>query len=189
MKRFDILALIVLISALIYALWQWIVGVRHAKIIEDYTKPSASPSPFDTAPTTQSPKIVPPVTPLSMRACDGKGCGHYGASRGGRTHKGVDFVVSEGQKVVSPIAGRIKRTVDVYGDGEWQGLYIEGADFDIKIFYLNFNPSVVGMSVSTGTPIATARNIQDKYGSDMTPHIHLEVWSMGSQIDPTPFFN
>jgi murein DD-endopeptidase MepM/ murein hydrolase activator NlpD len=183
-------AIIVPIMAVVlYFLWKWAAAAKAKSLVVKYQPSQSSPNPYESPTVETQPKIVAPVTPLSIRGCDGLGCGGFGVSRasGTRTHKGLDFVITPGQTVVSPINGTIKRNVDVYSDGKWKGLYISGEDFDIKIFYLNYNPSIIGKTVQVGEAIATAANIADKYPG-ITPHIHLETWVYGSAVDPTPFF-
>lgn len=133
--------------------------------------------------------MKPIVQNQQIRGCDPFGCGHYGASRGGRSHKGVDIIVTEGQTIKSPISGKVTRYPQPYaGDARYKGIEIVGDEYKVKIFYVV--PTVaIGTQVTAGTAIATAQDISEKYGDGMTNHAHLEVYTKsGVSIDPAPLF-
>lgn len=121
------------------------------------------------------------------------GLGHFGAPRGSRKHAGVDFVVTPGQPVMSPIEGVITRvTIPYASDSRWKGFEISGSGrhegYTIKIFYMNPDTRLLYQSVRPGDVIGTAQDISLKYAPAMKPHIHLEVRQGGSLLDPLPFF-
>lgn len=127
------------------------------------------------------------------RGCDQNwGCGSFGASRGTRTHNGLDIKTTEGQQILSPITGKVTRFPFPYGgDLSYTGIEIINTTYKVKIFYMK--PSVaVNSEVTKGQVIGTAQNISAKYSSTMTNHIHVEVYKkQGSNwvlINPETLF-
>ncbi|WP_051269590.1 M23 family metallopeptidase [Flavobacterium suncheonense] len=110
------------------------------------------------------------------RGCDQDwGCGSYGATRGNRTHNGLDIKAIPGQQIISPISGTVTRFPYPYGDDlRWTGIEIKNSDYHVKIFYLT--PTVLqNAKVKQGQVIGRAQNIASKYSSSMTNHVHIEV--------------
>ena len=114
---------------------------------------------------------------------DEKGFGNYGAPRGGRPHKGVDYLCEPGQEIVAPISGKVERIAYPYADKSYSGIVIAGPHIKVKLFYLK--PFVhVGDMVKMKEPIGYAEDISQRYGGlPMLPHIHLEIVS----LDPEAF--
>lgn len=134
-----------------------------------------------------------PTEDFELRDCDPMGCGYYGASRGSRKHMGIDLVVSKGEAIYSPITGYVSRYpypyssdlsftgIEIIGEGEHQGL-------KVKIFYCT--PTVLRNSkVTKGQKIATAQAINEKYGSSMRNHIHVEFYKNGTRVNPEQYLN
>lgn len=123
---------------------------------------------------------------MSERKCDGHGCGHYGARRGTRTHKGIDLVCRPLEPVFSPIAGTVTKVGYPYGD-DLSYRYVEISDhgYAFRVFYVE--PQVEqGQQVSKGSVIGEAQDLRTRY-QGITPHVHLEIKnSDGEFIDPTP---
>lgn len=123
---------------------------------------------------------------MSLRKCDGHGCGHFGASRGGRTHNGIDLACQPKTLVYSPIAGVVSRVGYPYSD-DLSYRYVEISDghYSFRVFYVS--PLVeVGQSVSKSSIIGEAQDLKPRY-QGITPHLHLEIKnSDGEFIDPTP---
>lgn len=126
---------------------------------------------------------------MKMRPCDGQGCGHWGASRGGRKHWGVDITVKKGGNVYSPITGYISRYPYPYAsDLSYRGIEIIGTEehkgLKVKIFYCI--PKVAQKTkVKKGQKIAIAQAINEKYGASMTNHLHVEFYKNNQRLDPT----
>lgn len=142
---------------------------------------------------TTSRRLVFPNADGEDRNCDPAGCGHFGAPRGSRRHKGHDFIVVPGQQVISPINGKVLRYAYPYAsDLSYKGILIEGrgvhAGFQVKIFYMN--PTIgIGETVDAHQVIGIAQNVAAKYpGSEMQPHLHLELYVNGEAVDPRPYF-
>lgn len=123
-----------------------------------------------------------------IRGCDPKGCGGFHASRGGREHGGLDFVVTEGQDVFSPIAGKVTRFPYPYADDtKYKGIEIINETQKVKMFYV-LATAKIGDTVRAGQKIASAQDISKKYGGGMTNHVHFEMYEHGKRIDPTNRF-
>lgn len=128
----------------------------------------------------------------NIRGCDAFGCGTFGASRGTRTHNGIDIVSLPSQSIFSPITGEVTRFPFPYGsDLSYTGIEIVNFEYKIKIFYVT--PVVkIGTQVNKGQLIAKSQNIASKYGSSMTNHVHIEVYKKQGinwvLIDPTNLF-
>ena len=112
---------------------------------------------------------------------DSEGHGAYGASRGGRVHRGTDYICEPGQIVVAPISGTVMRVAKPYSNEAYSGLFIQGEKMAVKLFY--FTPNVlIGEGVEMGEPIGTAQDISKLHGPAMVPHIHLEIDSIDPEI-------
>ena len=120
---------------------------------------------------------------------DALGSGLYGASRGERTHKGIDYVCEKGQEVYSPCDGVVTRWGWCYtpkkGEEDWR--YIQVTDKEgsrHRIFYVD-PLAVVHKVVKEGEIIAHCKDISERYDARMTPHVHYEVISDGGEyINP-----
>lgn len=149
---------------------------------------------FSSSKSSSSRKLFPPNTDGRYRPCDPKGCGYFGASRGSRKHKGLDFTVIEGQSIHSPIEGNITRVSIPYAsDTTYKGVLITGTGrhqgLEVKIFYMTLLDSVkIGASVTPGRPIGRAQDISRKYPGGMTPHVHVEVYDKKQLVNPEHYF-
>lgn len=126
-----------------------------------------------------------------IRPCDAQGCGNFDAGRGGRTHKGVDMIVSENQEVTAPFDCKINRYGYPYAtDLNYRLIEIIGtgikAAYKMKIMYIKEIHSV-GTTIKRGQVLCIADDITKKYGSSMTRHVHVELYKNNQLIDPTPF--
>jgi len=123
-------------------------------------------------------------TGQKVRGWDKFGSGAYGAPRGGRPHKGVDFICKPGQSVMSPITGVVVREARPYAQGPFSGLVIENDHVKIKMFYLEPDLKLVGQQVPKGRFVGLAQDIGEKHPG-IKPHIHLEV----DRVDPSLFLD
>ncbi len=133
--------------------------------------------------------LVNPVKKGKVRNNDKWGKGHYGASRGSRTHNGLDIAVQPKQEIVSPIAGNIIRQAYPYAsDRRYTGLLIEGRGkhkgYSIKIFYMSPSTGIVGKIVQAGDKIGEAQDLTIKY-PEITNHVHIEVKIGNKHKDPS----
>jgi murein DD-endopeptidase MepM/ murein hydrolase activator NlpD len=140
------------------------------------------------------PNFYPIINPSQKMRNDSKGDGHFGASRGRRTHNGLDLIVVPGSAVYCPIEGYMKRVAFPYGAGrrnkKWLGCAIEGMGlyrgYEVKIFYMD--PFLMGEYVYPNDIIGKAQAISKKYSSRMIDHLHVEVRYKGQLIDPASLF-
>jgi len=89
---------------------------------------------------------------LPYRVSDAFGEGHFGASRGSRTHKGIDFACYPDTKILSPVDGIVSRHGYPYAD-DLNFRYIEITNIDTKykhrMFYV-FPDVSLGVMVKKG---------------------------------------
>ena len=123
---------------------------------------------------------------LDVRS-DRAGDGAYGAPRGSRLHKGIDYACEVGSPVLSPVNGVITKLGYCYGDDlSWR--YVQVTDGDMhhyRLFYVE--PTVkVGSTVTSNMTVGIAQDIGMRYQKQgMGPHLHLEVMTdKGEYIDP-----
>ena len=121
------------------------------------------------------------------------GSGHYKADRGGRQHRGIDFICEEGDEVLSPVRGDITKIGRPYANEDYR--YVEITNWNnrrIRIFYVTAQVAV-GQAVDKHEPIGFAQCINNRKSSDgrtygergMQNHIHLECMQPdGSFINP-----
>ena len=105
------------------------------------------------------------------REQDGWGNGEYGAPRGDRKHKGIDYAVG-----VHPLVeGVVTKIGYPYGDDLFFR-YVEVTDEkDYRWRYFYLEPKVsVGDKVCQNTLIGTLQGLGGRYDK-ITPHVHLEV--------------
>ena len=128
------------------------------------------------------PRIVAPL----IRS-DEAGDGHFGAHRGDRTHKGIDYLCDPRCFVYSPVEGIVSKLGYPYSDDlSWR--YVEITDDRRnrnRLFYVL--PCVrLDQIVSEGEIIGEAQDISERYpGQGMTAHVHLEIIGPdGEYINP-----
>jgi hypothetical protein len=133
--------------------------------------------------------IVPPI-----RKTDAYGSGHFGASRGVRTHKGIDFACYPGSEIYAPATGIISKLGYPYGD-DLSFRYVEiftDDELRVRVFYIK--PIVIsGENAIKGiTLIGISQELGVRYPSNehhahaITEHVHVEVKSGETGfIDPT----
>jgi hypothetical protein len=122
---------------------------------------------------------------------DSGGVGSYGASRkktlpNGKVqsypHAGTDLICTPGQDILMPFTGRILRVARPYeNDLKYSGIYISGKMMDVKMFYLEPIPDLIGEVVKQGAVIGHAQDIGRKY-QGVTPHIHFEIVKCNPEI-------
>ena len=109
---------------------------------------------------------------------DSRGDGHYLAPRGGRLHQGVDYVVIPDEHILMPFNGYMVREARPYPDSNLSGCVLQSKDYTLKIFYMEPYLHLRGAFLNAGTVIGKAQDVREKYGSSMTPHLHVELVSM-----------
>ena len=143
----------------------------------------------------KSQKEIKLLTPLACKVLRGKddtGNGWYGASRGSRKHKGVDYVGNAGDDVYACISGKV-RIGRVYSNPakslflliEIRNLAEQPGNYRVKQMYIN--PIVKdGDWVDAGDLIGHLQGIGDFYGHGMPNHCHVSIWKNGLLTDPEP---
>ncbi|CAI5638466.1 unnamed protein product [Oreochromis niloticus] len=124
----------------------------------------------------------------TQRTSDSWGEGHYGASRGGRLHKGVDIKCSDGSDVLAPFDVTIKGSLIVYNDPNKkaidEGINLSGEGLCFKLFYVK--PIKTSGTVNKGEKIGTMLPMQSVYPG-ITSHIHVQMCNRS--VDPTEYFS
>jgi len=121
-----------------------------------------------------------------FRRCDAQGCGHYGAPRGGRIHRGIDLTCESKTPVGAPVGGVVTKVGWPYiGNFDIRYIQVTCEDYRYRVFYVS--PTVtVGDTVEIGDVIGTAQSLKHLYPG-ITDHVHLEVKDPdGAFVDPTP---
>lgn len=125
-------------------------------------------------------------TGKGVRISDRHGQGHFGASRGKRTHKGVDYVAEVGQDIKAVMSGRITKVGYPYGnDLSYRYVEISNDDTGYRIRQFYVKPCVINDDwVSQGDVIGVAQCLDRRYAG-ITEHVHLEIYKNGVLVDPT----
>ena len=121
---------------------------------------------------------------LPMRKCDDFGCGHFGASRGGRKHNGVDLACYPDTEIFPLKRGKVTKVGWPYKDyPEYRYVQITCEDgFDWRYFYID--PYVeVGDFCSPSNPIGKCQDLTEIYET-ITNHVHLEIKRDGEYMNP-----
>ena len=128
------------------------------------------------------------------RTSDKWGQGHFGAPRGSRTHKGIDFACHPGTAICAEMFGIVTKIGYPYDDdedhdGKPDFTYVEIKDpRGSKARYFYVDPCVkVGDIIPTGQVIGITQRLGGKY-PDITEHLHFEVKDKnGVFIDPSDY--
>jgi len=115
----------------------------------------------------------------ARRVGDKWGSGAYGASRGGRKHRGIDFLSLPGQVLLSPIAGRVTKIGWPYSQSEKRHFrYVEVTDVSRlrhRFFYVDAKDfAVKGDVVTVGDLLGAVQNIASLH-EGMGNHVHYEI--------------
>lgn len=127
------------------------------------------------------------------RNFDECGEGHFGASRGSRTHNGIDYAAAANSEVLSPIWGFVTKLGYPYGD-DLTYRYVEIASNGKRHRFFYVKPSwdmEKGHEVQTGDVIGQVQNIAKRYAPrHMVNHIHYEIKTLdGEFIDPEEYWS
>lgn len=121
---------------------------------------------------------------LPVRGTDQHGSGAYGAPRGVRTHKGVDYAAWPGSAILSPVPGSITKIGYPYGD-DMSFRYVEVTDAlgrQHRFFYLD--PIVsIGDTVVVDDELGQVQDLGKRYPG-ITPHCHYEIKHEGKFLNP-----
>jgi murein DD-endopeptidase MepM/ murein hydrolase activator NlpD len=119
-----------------------------------------------------------------VRKADEYGSGLFGASRGKRTHSGIDYAMYPGSQVLSPVTGRVTKLGYTYSD-DLRYRYVQITDehqYQHRFFYVE--PRVLPNSaVLKGEVIGISQKLGSRYPR-ITEHVHYEIKKNGEFIDP-----
>jgi len=128
------------------------------------------------------------------RGTDAAGDGGYGASRGGRSHRGVDYAVLPGSVLLSPVNGRITKIGYPYAD-DLSYRYVQittKRGEHHRFFYVEPHPDLEENQKirAEQTPIGVTQDVTARYPElDMTPHIHYEIKdASGAYLNPEKYW-
>lgn len=131
-----------------------------------------------------------PLKDIILRGEDSTGNGWYGASRGSRKHKGVDYIGEVGDPVYACISGKV-RIGNVYDikkypkRSHFKLIELKGDVYRTKEMYVK--PVVkTGEYAFEGDIIGYLQGIGEYYGNGMPNHCHVSVWKNGLLTDPEP---
>ena len=101
------------------------------------------------------------------------------AGIGGELHRGVDIGVAIGTPVRPMLNGRVRFAGTMSGYG--QVIWVDHGE-DVLTVYAHLSEIAVeaGREVSRGTVIGRT----GQSGNTSGPHLHLEVWRWGREVDP-----
>ncbi len=126
---------------------------------------------------------------LPERQQDAWGSGAFGASRGTRIHKGIDYCCYPGTMIQSPVDGKVTKLGYPYSDDmDFRYVEVTANQLRHRIFYVE--PSVsVGDEVKAGDIVGVSQDIAGRYRdpakSPMTGHVHFEILDANDKaIDP-----
>lgn len=130
-------------------------------------------------------------TGKAIRTADAYGEGHYGASRGRRTHDGSDYISQPNQSVEAPISGKVVRISRPYASGVdanvLQGVEIEASDgTKCWVWYIEPTVNIVNQVVQAGTSIiGKAKTLTNRYKNGITDHVHVRIHTrFGTPLNP-----
>ncbi len=131
---------------------------------------------------------------LKQRGIDDWGDGSFGAPRGDRTHKGIDYAADPGDEILAPIPGAVTKLGYPYAPRPSDRItyrYVEITDYSgrrHRVFYIE--PTVnIEQHVNLGTIIGISQDIAGKYHRDdrnsMINHCHYEILDLeGKPVKP-----
>lgn len=107
---------------------------------------------------------------------DSEGDGNYGAPRGNRVHRGIDFLCDEGQIIVAPFDMEIFKVSYPNSDLKMEGIAWRYGKSTGRIWYFSPYMTVISKTVKAGTAIGVAQSVSKYYGlPQMKDHIHFQV--------------
>ena len=130
---------------------------------------------------------------LVERGSDPMGQGHYGASRGHKKHKGIDYCASPGSGIMSNVFGTVTKLGYPYSqDLKFRYVEITTDDGYKHRFFYVFPAAKLGDVISKGDVIGFAQDIATKWGNGMKNHIHYEIMLPGkgrNYVDPAEYWS
>lgn len=121
------------------------------------------------------------------RGRDAHGAGYFGASRGSRTHNGVDFVCEPHEPVRCFKGGKVTKLGYPYSH-DLSFRYVQVTDAQGKnCRYFYVSPTVeLGDEVSAGDMLGTCQELPYE---GIIQHYHFEIKYKGAYLDPIKFLS
>ena len=100
----------------------------------------------------------------------------------GELHRGVDVAAQVGTRVRPILAGRVRfaGAMDGYGNVVW-------IDHSESLLSVYAHLSEISVEVGQQITKATVIGLSGASGTVTGPHLHLEVWRWGREVDPVQF--
>jgi murein DD-endopeptidase MepM/ murein hydrolase activator NlpD len=134
---------------------------------------------------------------LPMRLSDKWGAGWFGAPRGDRTHKGVDYSAYPRTAILSITYGTVTKIGYTYADN-LSFRYIQvtqygnaniGAKIDYRYFYVQPKANLkLGNLIHAGDVLGEVQDLTKRY-PDIINHMHLSIKQDGVHINPVQFLS
>ena len=116
---------------------------------------------------------------------DEYGKGYFGASRnGGRTHEGLDLVLSVGDPVFASKSGRVTAVQEGKGYGKWVELRHPGG-LVTRYAHLSSQEVREGQWVKAGQVIGAGGKTGNAKSPKIMPHLHFEIRDQAKPLDPS----
>jgi murein DD-endopeptidase MepM/ murein hydrolase activator NlpD len=124
---------------------------------------------------------------------DRAGLGHFGAPRGAKTHRGIDFECPEGTRIFSLTDGIVTKVGYAYQE-DLSFRYVEiqaPGHFKHRYFYCVLPKGLKkGSEVKVGDVIGIVQDIAGKWKGGMKNHCHYEIKDgPRSYIDPNEYWS
>ena len=132
----------------------------------------------------------------ALRGVDSQGSGAFGASRGARKHRGVDFVAKPGVQLLSPVNGFVSKYGFPYHDINKRKFryvaIVDDAGDEHRFMYVSLPRGLtIGQRVEVGDLIGNVQNIAKLYDG-MKNHVHYEIVRRSADkriyVDPEKFW-
>ena len=119
-----------------------------------------------------------------VRGGDPHGSGHWGAKRGSRKHKGIDYAAPVGGVLLSPVAGTVTKFGHPYAD-DLSYEYVEITDAgNTKHRFFYVEPLVqLNATVDVLEEIGLVQDLTTRY-EKITNHVHYEIKRGNTHVKP-----
>lgn len=128
------------------------------------------------------------------RGTDSFGSGEFGAPRGRRKHKGIDYTAAVDSSFLSKVRGTVTKLGWAYANEDYR--YVEVTTQDTakhRFFYVKPRRGLkVGTNVQAGDTLGTVQDIAGRYNDStrtMKNHVHYEILVSGKPIDPEVYWS
>jgi len=128
---------------------------------------------------------------IRVRSSDCHGSGAYGASRGNRTHNGIDIVTHANESVVAYESGEVSYLGWPYRPsddkkGKYRLVEVTSNGYRLRYFYVGLLVEL-GDYIERGQTIGWSQDLECTYPG-ITQHVHFEVKDpKGRYIDPVEY--